>query len=83
MLPVAWATLIIEPVFAELTVMLYLAVYVAVSPAKRVPEEEPELDELNVGPLSRVSAPPLPSVIVSVKLKPVMVKLPVLATVIV
>ena len=55
----------------------------AVSPAKRVPDEEPELDELNVGPLSRVNAPPLPSVIVSVRFRPVIVRLPVLATVIV
>ena len=63
--------------------MVYLAVYVAVSPAMSVPEEEPELDELKVRPLSRVNVPPLPSVIVSVRFKPLIVKLPVLATVIV
>ena len=63
--------------------MVYLAVYVAVSPARRVPEDEPELEELKVGPLSRVNPPQFPSVIVSVRFRPVIVKLPVLATVMV
>ena len=48
-----------------------------------MPEDEPELEELKVGPLSRVNPPPFPSVIVSTRFKPVIVKLPVLATVIV
>ena len=83
LLPVKTILFLTLPVFATSWVIVYDAVYVAISLYVSVPWEEPALAETNVGLLVKAIAALLPSVNVSTNVSPESTTLPLFSTVIV